>query len=124
MLATANQRQRQRGSSLVELLVVVGIVITLSAMAIMGTMRPTNTSRANTAVDAVVDTLRQARQLAISKRRNVLVSFNGTNQILMTVEPLPTETAPTPFLPVTLNDGAANALQFYLFNTLPNTPMG
>src|SRR5271154_3887606 len=84
MLATFSRRQR--GTSLIELMAVVGIVITLSAFAIMNTLRPTTTSRANNAVDAVVSTLIQGRQLAVSKRRNVLVSFNGTNPIQLTVQ--------------------------------------
>ena len=122
MLATFSRRQR--GTSLIELMAVVGIVITLSAFAIMNTLRPTTTSRANNAVDAVVSTLIQGRQLAVSKRRNVLVSFNGTNQIQLTVQTLPNEAVPTPLPIVKLNDGISTALQFYLFPTLPNTPMG
>jgi len=122
MLATSSRRQR--GTSLIELMAVVGIVITLSAFAIMNTLRPTTTSRANNAVDAVVSTLIQGRQLAVSKRRNVLVSFNGTNQIQLTVQTLPNEAVPTPLPIVKLNDGISTALQFYLFPTLPNTPMG
>ena len=122
MLAISNRRQR--GTSLIELMAVVGIVIALSAFAIMSTLRPTVTSRANNATDAVVSTLVQGRQLAISKRRNVLVSFNGTNQIQLTVQPLPNEVPPTPLPIVRLNDGISTALQFYVFGSLPNTPMG
>jgi type II secretory pathway pseudopilin PulG len=122
MLAISDRRQR--GTSLIELMAVVGIVITLSAFAIMSTLRPTTTSRANNAVDAVVSTLIQGRQLAISKRRNVLVSFNGTNQIQLTVQTLPNEVVPTPLPIVRLNDGISTALQFYVFPSLPNTPMG
>jgi type II secretory pathway pseudopilin PulG len=128
MLATSYQRQReyrrQRGSSIVELVIVVAIVVILSGMAIINTMGSSNTTRANNATDAVVDALRQARQLAVTKRRNVLVSFNGTNQVQLTMEPQPGEAAPTPFPVVQLNDGTKNALQFYLFSSLPNTPMG
>ena len=128
MSVTSYQRhsyRRQRGASLVELLVVVGIVVTLSGMAVMSTVHPTNTSRANNAVDAVVDVLRQARQLAVTKRRNVVVAFNPPNQIQLTVQPLPSETTVlTPIPVVTLNDGAANGLQFFLFPNLPNTPLG
>src|SRR5271163_323338 len=122
MLATSYRRQR--GTSIVELMAVVGLVVTLSAFAIMSTVRPSTTTRANNAVDAVVETLRQGRQLAISKRRNVLVAFNGTNQIQVTLQTLPGEVVPTPLPIVKLNDGIGTALQFYLFTALPNTPMG
>jgi len=121
---TAKTNWRQRGASLLELVVVVGIVGTLSSMAIMNATRPSTTTRANTATLEVVETLRQARQLAIAKRRNVLVTFTTPNQILLTVQPLPNEAAPTPIPVVMLNDGQGSGLQFYLFNSLPNTPMG
>jgi len=133
-----NSNRRQRGASLLELLVVVGIVLTTSAYAIMNGTRPSATTRANTATDEVVSTLIQARQLAISKRRNVQVAFNTPkpNEITVTLLTLPNETAPPP-LPiigaepvgtlgyvVKLNDGIATALQFYVFPSIPNTPMG
>jgi|SRR5271168_193437 len=121
-----NSNRRQRGASLLELLVVVGIVLTTSAYAIMNGTRPSATTRANTATDEVVTTLIQARQLAISKRRNVEVAFNTpkANQITVTLLTLPNEAAPLPIPVVTLNDGIATALQFYVFPTVPNTPMG
>jgi hypothetical protein len=69
--------------------------------------------------------LRQGRLLAITKRRNVLVTLSAPNQIQLTVQTLPGEAAPALPLPlVLLNDGAANGLKFYLFSTLPNTPVG
>jgi prepilin-type N-terminal cleavage/methylation domain-containing protein len=127
MLSSSYRRPshgRQRGYSLVELMIVVAVVVTLSAMAIMNITRPTTTNRANAAVDAVVDSLRQARQLAISKRRNVVVAFNGTNQIQLTVQPLPGEAVPLTIPIVKLNGGSSNSMQFLLFPSLPNTPMG
>jgi len=72
----------------------------------------------------VVDAMRQGRQLAISKRRNVLVTFTGTNTITLAVQPLPTDPAPAPITPVQLNNGVPGGLQFYLMPGLPNTPMG
>lgn len=120
-----SSRKLQQGFSLIELVVVVAIMIILSGMAIMSTARPGTTARANNAADAVVNTLRQGRLLAISKRRNVQVSLTGTNQIQLTVQTLPGEAAPTIPIPlVKLNDGVKNGLQFYVFPTLPNTPMG
>ena len=126
MLATSYKRQR--GSSIVELVTVVAIVITLSGFAIMSTMGTSNNFRANNATDAVVQTLRQARQLAVGKRRNVEVAFVGSAStsygVQLTILPLPTDPAPTVLPAVYLNDGIKNALQFYVFSTLPNTPMG
>ncbi len=118
-------RKLQQGFSLIELVIVVAVMLIVSSMAIMSTMRPSTAARANNAADAVVDTLRQGRLLAITKRRNVLITITAPNQILLTVQTLPGEAAPAlPIPAVLLNDGAANGLQFYVFPTLPNTPMG
>jgi prepilin-type N-terminal cleavage/methylation domain-containing protein len=120
-----SSRKLQKGFSMVELVIVVAVMLIVSAMAILSTGHPSTAARANNAADAVVDTLRQGRLLAITKRRNVLVSLTGTNQIQLTVQTLPGEAAPgTPIPVVLLNDGIKNALQFYVFPTLPNTPMG
>src|SRR5271163_4577732 len=121
-----NSNRRQRGASLLELLVVVGIILATSSYAIISSTRPGITTKANNATDAVVTTLIQARQLAIGKRRNVQVAFNTPlpNQITTTVLTLPNEAAVTPIPVVKLNDGIGTALQFYVFPSLPNTPVG
>jgi prepilin-type N-terminal cleavage/methylation domain-containing protein len=121
----SSSRKLQQGFSLIELVIVVAVMVIVSSMAMMSTMRPGTTARANNAADAVVNTLRQGRLLAITKRRNVLVSLTGTNQIQLAVQTLPGEAVPAVPIPlVKLNDGVTNGLQFYLFPTLPNTPMG
>jgi prepilin-type N-terminal cleavage/methylation domain-containing protein len=120
-----SSRKLQQGFSLIELVIVVAVMSVLSSIAIMSTMRPGTTSRANNAADAVVNSLRQGRLLAITKRRNVVVSLTGTNQIQLTVQTLPGEAQPALPIPlVRLNDGIKSGLQFYLFPALPNTPMG
>jgi prepilin-type N-terminal cleavage/methylation domain-containing protein len=120
-----SSRKLQQGFSVIELVIVVAVMVIVSGMAMMSTMRPGTTARANNAADAVVNTLRQGRLLAITKRRNVVVSLTGTNQIQLVVQTLPGEAVPaTPIPLVQLNDGVRNGLQFYVFPTLPNTPMG
>jgi prepilin-type N-terminal cleavage/methylation domain-containing protein len=120
-----SSRKLQQGFSVIELVIVVAVMVIVSAMAIMSTARPGTAARANNAADAVVNTLRQGRLLAITKRRNVQVALTAPNQIQLTVQTLPGE--PPPALPipaVLLNDGIRSGLQFYVFPTLPNTPMG
>jgi len=121
---SASSYRRQKGSSIVEVITVAAIMMTLSGMAIMSMTRPSQASSANAASDVVVDALRQARQYSISKRRNVLVSFTGTNTVTLAVQPLPTDPPPPTFPTVQLNNGVPGGSQFYLMPGLPNTPMG
>jgi type II secretory pathway pseudopilin PulG len=113
----------QEGFSLLEMVVVVGLAFTVMCFAVMNTMSSTANSRANAAMDAVVSQLRQAREMAIAKRRNVQVQFTAPNQIQTTILTLPGEAIPPPLPVVLLNDGVAGGLNFYVFPALPDTPM-
>lgn len=115
---------QQRGFSLIELMMVVAIVCVLAGMAVIMTFSSTQTAKANNAMDAVVTTLRTGRQLAISKRRNVVVTFTAPNQLQLALQTLPGETPAPPMAPVYLNDNAANGLSFYVFASLPDVPGG
>jgi prepilin-type N-terminal cleavage/methylation domain-containing protein len=114
---------RQQGYSMIEMVIVVAIIAILSATAIMQTMSSTYGSKANSAMFAVIDQLRTARELALTKRRNVLVTFTQPNEIQLTVETLPSEVAATPIQPVYLNDNVAGGEIFGL-SGLADTPMG
>jgi type II secretory pathway pseudopilin PulG len=116
-------KRAQEGFSLLEMLVVVGLAFTVMCFAVMNTMSSTANAKANAAMDAVVSQLRQAREMAIAKRRNVQVQFTAPNQIQTTILTLPGEAIP-PALPVVLlNDGVPGGLSFYVFPSLPDTPM-
>jgi len=115
----------RRGFSLIELLIVLAIVFTLSAMAIinMAPMRMNN--RADNARDAVVTQLRLARQLAIAKRRNVAVAFVSPNQIQVNVQYRAGEPVGRPIQPVFLNDasnGVTDTSQFMSWASLGALP--
>jgi prepilin-type N-terminal cleavage/methylation domain-containing protein len=116
-------RNRQRGFTLIELVIVIAIVLILAGFAVMQTKSTTNNSKANAAMGNVVTQLRQARQMAITMRRNVLVTFTAPNQMQLAVQTLPGEAPATVLKPVLLNDGAPGGLQFYVFPTIPDTPM-
>lgn len=116
----------QSGFSLIEMLSVVLVVFVLTAAAVMLTDGSQRGYKANAARDLVVTQLRMARELATSKRRNVRVDFTPPNQIQVTVQYLPGEAAGPAITPVYLNNadhGITNGSQFYLFPTLPDTPM-
>src|ERR1700751_848903 len=119
-----NRTQRaDQGFSLLEMVVVVMLAFTVMAFAVMNTMSSSQNARANSAMDAIVSQLRQARELAIAKRRNVQVAFTAPNQIQLTILTLPGETVP-PAIPVTrLNDGVPGGLTYNVFATLPDPPM-
>lgn len=69
------------GFSMVELLVVVALIATVSGMAAMAMPRMVRQNRADGEMKRVISELRRARDVAISQRRNVLVEFPAVNQI-------------------------------------------
>ena len=119
-----NISKSESGFSLIELVVVVMLAFVVMAFAVVNTFTTTQNARANAAMDAVISQLRQARELAIAKRRNVQVQFIAPNQIQLTVLTLPGEAIPTPIPPTYLNDNAGGGATFLLFPGLPDTPMG
>jgi prepilin-type N-terminal cleavage/methylation domain-containing protein len=116
-------KRAEQGFSLLEMLVVVALAFTVMAFAVMNTMGSSQNARANSAMDAVISQLRQARELAIAKRRNVQVQFTAPNQIQLTILTLPGEAVPPVIPPTFLNDNVGGGLTFTLFGALPDTPM-
>jgi type II secretory pathway pseudopilin PulG len=120
LVQMGRRRFSQLGYSAVELLVVLGIVIVLSAFAVLGWQGTNQNFQANAGMDDVAGQLRTARQLAISDRRSIEVAFNGANQIQLTPETTAgVPVAPSPYPPTRLSSG----VQFVLFPGIPDTPM-
>jgi type II secretory pathway pseudopilin PulG len=119
-------KRAEQGFSLMEMVVVVGLAFTVMAFAVMNTVGSSQNARANAAMDAVISQLRQAREMAIAKRRNVQVQFTAPNQIQLTILTLPGETAPPAIKPTYLNDNVPGGATFYVFTSpaIPDTPMG
>src|ERR1700722_2880351 len=117
-------KRGEKGFSLLEMLIVVGLALTVMSFAVMNTIGSTQNAKANAAMDAVISQLRQAREMAIAKRRNVQVQFTAPNEIQLTLLTLPGEPIPAPIPPSYLNDNAGGGLIFYVFPTIPDTPMG
>src|SRR5580658_6128797 len=117
-------KRTEQGFSLVELVVVVAVMGILASMAIMSTLSSTYNSKANDAMYQVITQLRTARQMAVTKRRNVLVTFTAPNEIQLTVETLAGEPPATPIAPIYLNDAVPGGSTFYVYPGLPDTPMG
>jgi type II secretory pathway pseudopilin PulG len=67
----------QRGFTLLETLIVVGLIMVVTGIAVVQTFSSMQSYRANAAMDVVMSQLRVARQLGISQRRAVLIQFNN-----------------------------------------------
>ena len=71
-------KKSQSGFSLVEALIVVAIIFILSAVALISTQQLLTNYKADAAASVVTTQLRAARQLAISRRHNVQITFTTT----------------------------------------------
>ncbi len=116
-------RKHERGFTLLECLIVVGMMMVMTAMAIVGSRGPMQTFRANAALDTISSQLRTARQISISQRRWVQITIDQVNntisyQILPPNTPGTTE-QPGPLVTVPLPAQTA----FMLEAGVPDTPM-
>ncbi len=80
-----NLKQRrfsdEAGFTLLEIMVVVALMGVLAAMAIMVSPAMTQSARADSGITQALDAIRSAREVAISQRRNVRLTFIGNNAI-------------------------------------------
>ena len=68
--------RREAGFSLLEALIVVAVMLVLAGFAIIQSFGSMQSYRANAAMDTIISQLRVARQMAISQRRNVQITFS------------------------------------------------
>jgi prepilin-type N-terminal cleavage/methylation domain-containing protein len=71
----------EAGFTLLEVLVVVGLMGVLAGMALMVSPTFSRTARADASVQQLVDAVRSAREMAISQRRNIELQFVGLNAV-------------------------------------------
>ena len=72
----SHKNRTEQGFSLIETLIVLGIIIVLATITVFKSFGTMESYQANSAMDVVASQLRVARQLAISQRRAVQVWFN------------------------------------------------
>ena len=111
----------QAGFSLLEVLVAVGILGTLAAMAMMVSPAYSRRARAEAGISQALDVLRSAREVAISQRRNVQVLFIGLNALRtqrIDIDANGVQTGTTVLRTVELE----NRMQFRLEAGVPDTP--
>jgi prepilin-type N-terminal cleavage/methylation domain-containing protein len=113
----------ERGFSLLELTVVIGILGVLAAVAIMVSPVFTRHAKAESGIAQAVDALRIGRETAISQRRNVRIEFIGLTAIRTIRQDIGTNgqvTGTTVLNTVELE----NNMQFRLEPGVPDTPDG
>lgn len=112
-------RHKEGGFTLIEMVVVVVIIMVILAMAILELQPTVQQFRANAGMDQVKGAMRQARELAISQRRTIVVQFVGNNtiELFQVVEPGNVR-AVNPFLTLPIE----NTVSFQTFAGEPDTP--
>jgi len=78
---TGRRANGARGFSLIELVVVVIVSATLTAIALVHLQPAIQGMRADAAMAQVKSVLRQARETAIAERRDIAIVFAGTNTV-------------------------------------------
>ena len=68
----------QAGTSVLELLVVVSLILVLARFAVLGLQSATKSARNQTALTTLVEQIRTARQFAIDNRMVYVITFCGT----------------------------------------------
>jgi type II secretory pathway pseudopilin PulG len=112
-----SRKSKESGFSLVETVVVFGVIAITFSFAVTGTTSTFPRYKADAAMDQVVSQLRSARLRAISQRHDVQVQFSGDHQLIISDIVLK-GAAPAP---VTIDfEGGA---KFVLVSGLPHTPM-
>jgi type II secretory pathway pseudopilin PulG len=116
----------ERGFTLLETVVVIGVMMVLMGIAIIQSFGSMESYQVNSAQDVVVSQLRVARQLAITNRRTVQVwidtspESDGRYHVKYQVQPAPqTNEVAGPIVSVPMPGTA----QFILETGVPDTPM-
>ncbi len=99
------------------MLVALGLIAVMSAIAAMVMPTALRSATADSGAARVAAVLRTAREQAISQRRNVRVTFSAPNQIVVTRINVPSTTTTT-LGTTTLESG----ISFQLFAGVPDTP--
>jgi Tfp pilus assembly protein FimT len=117
MLSLLSLRKPQAGYTVMEMMIVIGIVITGSAVAIPVTMEMVRNARGDSALTMTSTFLLSARNRAVAERRNIVLTFVSPTQMRYERVEVPSGTL-TPLDTLTLEGDN----QFVRLDGLPDTP--
>ena len=109
--------RRQRGFSLIEVVLVVAIIMLIMGMAVVNMNSLLPNMRANSGLSVLMATLRQGRDLAIANRRTIQIQFVGNDTIRLTRINLGLA-PPTVVSTIALEGG----MRFVVYPNVPDTP--
>ena len=117
--------RRQQGFSLLETLIVIAVMSILAGITMIKSFGSMESYRANAALDVVASQLRVARQIAISQRRNVKVTFNtGVSPQTITYQVQSGTGVNASAAGTLISMPLPNQTQFVFESGVPDTPMG
>jgi Tfp pilus assembly protein FimT len=110
----------ERGYSAIELMMTLGVIATVSAMAAfqIGNARPS--FKGDGAMRVVMAQMNTARELALTQRRSIEIKFLNNNQIQLIRQEVPIANGTTLLTTVFIEGG----LTYSLTSGLPDTPDG
>ena len=117
--------RKQQGFSLLETLIVIAVMSILAGITLVKSFGTMESYKANAALDVVASQLRVARQIAISQRRSVKVTFNTASSpqtVVYQVQPGTGVNAGAAGLAISMP--LPNQTQFVFESGVPDTPMG
>ncbi|HKV03587.1 MAG TPA: prepilin-type N-terminal cleavage/methylation domain-containing protein [Candidatus Acidoferrales bacterium] len=114
---------QERGFSMIELLTVLAVLVILVALATLHIQPTLQEYQSNAAMDQVKGTLRQARELAISRRRGMFVDIQNDAQGRMAIQLYQASVAPNiPVLPALVTIPIESTVQVATFGAEVDTP--
>jgi prepilin-type N-terminal cleavage/methylation domain-containing protein len=117
------RRHAERGMSLIELLLVMGIMGVVTAMAVLQSGPARNNARGDAAMRIVLSQMNQAREQAIAQRRYIRVTFDvSLNQLIMVREDTSGATPATTTLATIGFEGGAALAAIPSVASLPAVP--
>ncbi len=119
-----NLATSRRGFTLLELLIVIGIVGIVLGMSMLVLPSVVTFARADSGSSQAVSALRLCRERAITERRNVTVEFEGTDRIRCLRREVTAAGLPSGVLTLVQQVDLGERMTFQRFPGIPDTPDG